>query len=232
MLDKTTDRVEDVIAEIEDGASIMVSGFGTSGQASMLLGMLLDHSARDLTLISNNAGDGPYGFGALILEKRCAKLMCSFPRGALGTEVEKQVHAGTLELEVMPQGTLAERIRAAGAGVSAFFTPTAYGTKIAEGKESRIIDGRGHVLEYALPADYAFVKADRADRWGNLTYNKLARNFAPIMATAGRKTIVQAMHVVELGAINPEHVVTPGIFVDVVAPYRATEAETREYSAA
>lgn len=202
------------MADIADGASVLVSGFGGSGSPVTLLGALMERGATDLTIISNNAGDGEAGLGALIISGRVRRLICSFPRGALSEVVATKVREGALALEVTPQGTLAERIRAAGAGIPAFYTPTSYGTAVGEGKETREFNGRGHVLEHALHADVALVKAHRGDRWGNLTYDKLARNFAPLMATAARQTLVEVDEIVELGTLPPETIVTPGIFVD------------------
>ena len=226
MLDKRCDEVAAALAGIGDGATVMVSGFGEAGRANMLLAGLLESGVRDLQVISNNPGEGRSGLAVLFLAGRVRKLTCSFPRGAMGAEVERQVAAGRLELEVLPQGTLAERIRAAGAGIGAFFTPTSYGTEVAAGKETRIIEGRGYVLEYALHADLAVVKARQGDRWGNLTYDKLARNFGPIMCTAAARTLVEVDEIVELGALSPEAVVTPGIFVDALLQTRPV-AEAR-----
>lgn len=216
MIDKRYEDARACLTEVRDGDTVMISGFGDSGRPNFLMKALIDHGARNLTLISNNAGEGPVGAGALIMSGLIGKLICSFPRGAMVPTMTELMARGAFELEVIPQGTLAERIRAAGAGISAFYTPTGFGTKVAEGKEVREIDGRGQVLEYALRADHALVKAKQADRWGNLTYDKLGRAFGPLMCAAATHTVVEVMEFVELGAISPEHVITPGIFVDQV----------------
>jgi 3-oxoadipate CoA-transferase alpha subunit len=195
---------------------VLIGGFGNAGMPAALIDALIAQGARELTIVNNNAGNGDTGLAALIKEKRVRKILCSFPRQADSWHFDALYHAKQIELELVPQGTLAERIRAAGAGVGAFFTPTAYGTKLAEGKETRHIDGRDYVLEYPIHADYALIKADRADRWGNLTYRKTARNFAPIMAAAAKCTVAQVRETVELGALDPEAIVTPGIFVQRV----------------
>lgn len=216
MIDK---RVRDLAAAVDgiaDGATIMVGGFGSVGQPDALVEALIEQGARNLTLIANNAGAGRVGIAKLLEARRVGKIICSFPRSAGSVIFEELFKAGELQLEIVPQGTLAERIRAAGAGVGAFYTPTAFGTRLAENKESREIDGRQYVLEYALPADVALVEAWRADRWGNCVYRKSGRNFNAIMATAAKLTIVQTQHIAELGEIDPEAVVTPGIFVNRV----------------
>lgn len=225
MIDKRAGGPEEAVSRIPDGATVMVGGFGESGRPNRLLAALLDGGARGLTIISNNAGEGTHGMAALLLAGRVEKLVCSFPRGAMAAQVEELVRAGTLSLDVMPQGTLAERIRAAGAGIPAFYTPTSFGTVVAEGKETRDFDGRGHVLETALHAEFALIKARRADRWGNLDHDKLARNFSPLMAAAAEWTIAEADEIVELGGMHPEHVVTPGIFVDAVTLTSAPRKE-------
>jgi 3-oxoadipate CoA-transferase, alpha subunit len=191
----------------------MIGGFGTAGMPAELIEALIAQGASDLTIISNNAGNAETGLAALLKAKRIRKIVCSFPRQSDSWVFDGLYRAGEIALELVPQGTLAERIRAAGAGIGAFFTPTGYGTRLAEGKETRIINGRPHVLEYALQGDVALIKAHRADRWGNLVYRKAARNFGPIMATAARCTIAQVSAIVELGALDPEIIVTPGIFV-------------------
>jgi 3-oxoadipate CoA-transferase, alpha subunit len=191
----------------------MIGGFGTAGMPAELIEALIAQGASDLTIISNNAGNAETGLAALLKAKRIRKIVCSFPRQSDSWVFDGLYRAGEIALELVPQGTLAERIRAAGAGIGAFFTPTGYGTQLAEGKETRIINGRPHVLEYALQGDVALIKAHRADRWGNLVYRKAARNFGPIMATAARCTIAQVSAIVELGALDPEIIVTPGIFV-------------------
>ena len=213
MINKVLSSAADALADVPDGATIMIGGFGNAGMPAMLIDTLIAQGARNLTIVNNNAGNGDAGLAALINAKRVRKILCSFPRQSDSWHFDAAYRAGEIELELVPQGTLAERIRAGGAGIGAFFTPTAYGTRLAEGKETRTIDGVDYVLEYPIRADYALIKADRADRWGNLTYRKTARNFAPIMASAAKTTVVQVREVVELGQIDPESVVTPGIFV-------------------
>jgi 3-oxoadipate CoA-transferase alpha subunit len=213
MINKVVATPEAALADVPNGATIMIGGFGNAGMPSALIDALIAQGARDLTIVNNNAGNADAGLAALIGAKRVRKILCSFPRQSDSWHFDRLYRAGEIELELVPQGTLAERIRAAGAGIGAFFTPTAYGTKLAEGKETRRIGDRDYVLEYPIHADYAIIKADRADRWGNLTYRLAARNFAPIMASAAKCTVVQVREIVELGAIDPEIVVTPGIFV-------------------
>ncbi len=213
MIDKTVASAEAALADVPDGATIMIGGFGNAGMPAALIDALIAQGARSLTIVNNNAGNGDTGLAALIKAKRVRKILCSFPRQADSWHFDALYRAGELELELVPQGTLAERIRAAGAGIGAFYTPTAYGTRLAEDKETRRIDGRDYVLEYPIHADYAIIKADRADRWGNLTYRKSARNFAPVMASAAKCTVAQVREIVELGALDPEAIVTPGIFV-------------------
>jgi 3-oxoadipate CoA-transferase alpha subunit len=213
MIDKFVASAEAALADIPDGATIMIGGFGNAGMPAALIDALIAQGARQLTIVNNNAGNGDTGLAALMKAKRVRKILCSFPRQADSWHFDALYRAGEIELELVPQGTLAERIRAAGAGVGAFYTPTAYGTRLAEGKETRRIQGRDYVLEYPIHADYALIKADRADRWGNLVYRKTARNFAPIMASAAKCTVVQVRETVELGQLDPETVVTPGIFV-------------------
>src|SRR4051794_142812 len=213
MIDKFFASTEAALADIRDGATIMIGGFGGAGMAVALIDALIAQGARELTIVNNNAGNGDTGLAALIAAKRVRKILCSFPRQADSWHFDKAYRAGQLELELVPQGTLAERIRAAGAGIGAFYTPTAFGTNLAESKETRRIDDRDYVLEYPIHADYALIKAQRADRWGNLVYRKSARNFGPIMAAAAKCTVVQVSETVELGALDPEAIVTPGIFV-------------------
>ena len=213
MLDKTCASLEAAVAGIEDGASIMIGGFGTAGMPDELIDALIARRVGSLTLISNNAGNGESGVAALIREGRVRKVICSFPRQPDSHHFDARYRAGEIELELVPQGNLAVRIEAAGAGLGAIFTPTGYGTILAEGKETREIDGRRFVLEYPIKADFALIKAHRGDRWGNLTYRKSARNFGPIMAMAAKTTIAQVAEIVPLGGIDPEAVVTPGIFV-------------------
>ena len=216
MIDKSFASAEAALADIPDGATIMIGGFGGAGMPVALIDALIGQGARGLTIVNNNAGNADTGLAALIAAKRVRKILCSFPRQTDSWHFDKAYRAGEIELELVPQGTLAERIRAAGAGIGAFFTPTGYGTDLAKGKETRRIGDRDYVLEYPIHADYALIKADRADRWGNLTYRKTARNFAPIMASAAKCTVVQVRDMVELGALDPEIVVTPGIFVQRV----------------
>src|SRR6185295_11218391 len=213
MINKLVPSAEAALADMPDGATVMIGGFGNAGMPMVLIDALIARGARDLTIVNNNAGNADAGLAALMKAKRVRRILCSFPRQSDSWHFDALYRAGEIELELVPQGTLAERIRAAGAGVGAFFTPTAYGTKLAEGKETRRIGDRDYVLEYPIHADYALIKADRADRWGNLTYRKSARNFGPIMAAAARCTVVQVRETVELGALDPELVVTPGIFV-------------------
>jgi 3-oxoadipate CoA-transferase, alpha subunit len=216
MLSKIVETCEAALEGVKDGATIMISGFGRAGLPLQLVDALVAQRARDLTIVSNNSGSDDSGFGALIRQKRVRKLICSFPRLAGATLFDAAYRAGEVELEVVPQGTLVERIRAAGAGIGGFYTPTAYGTRLAEGKESREIDGRGYVFELPLKADIALVKAYRADRWGNMTYRKSGRNFGPVMATAAATTVAQVSEIVPLGSLDPETVITPGIFVQHV----------------
>ncbi len=216
MINKIVASVEAAVADIKDGSTILIGGFGGPGLPVALIDALIAQGARDLVIVSNNAGSGETGLAALLKARRVRKILCSFPRQADSYVFDGLYRAGEIELEVVPQGNLAERIRAAGAGIGGFFTPTGYGTLLAEGKETREIDGRQYVFESPIHADVALVRADRADRWGNLTYRKAARNFGPVMATAAKCTIVEVREVVELGAIDPEAIVTPGIFVQRV----------------
>jgi 3-oxoadipate CoA-transferase alpha subunit len=216
MIDKTFATLESAVADIHDGATVMIGGFGNAGMPSALIDALLAQGARDLTVVNNNAGNGETGLAALIKAKRVRKIICSFPRQADSHHFDALYRAGEIELELTPQGNLAERIRAAGAGIGGFFTPTGYGTQLAEGKETRLIDGRHYVFETPIRADFALIKALRGDRWGNLVYRKTARNFGPIMAMAAKTTIAQVVDVVALGELDPEAIVTPGIFVQRV----------------
>jgi 3-oxoadipate CoA-transferase, alpha subunit len=213
MIDKTVATATAAVADIRNGATVMIGGFGTAGMPSELIDALIDQGARELTIVNNNAGNGEVGLAALLKAKRVRKIICSFPRQTDSYVFDALYHASEIELELVPQGNLAERIRAAGSGIGAFFTPTGYGTLLAEGKETREINGRNYVLEYPIEADFALIKAQRADRWGNLVYRKTARNFGPIMAAAAKCTIVQVREIVNLGDLDPEAVVTPGIFV-------------------
>ena len=224
MINKIFASAEAALADLPDGATVMIGGFGNAGMPAQLIDCLIAQGARELTIVNNNAGNADAGLAALIGAGRVRRILCSFPRQADSWHFEKMYRAGKLELELVPQGTLAERIRAAGAGIGGFYTPTAFGTKLAEGKETRRIGSRDYVLEYPIHADYALIKAQRADRWGNLVYRKSARNFGPIMAAAAKCTVVQVAETAELGALDPEGIVTPGIFVKrivrVAAPVR------------
>jgi 3-oxoadipate CoA-transferase, alpha subunit len=222
MIDKFFASPEAALADIPDGATIMIGGFGGAGMPVALIDALIAQGAKQLTIVNNNAGNADTGLAALIAAKRVRKILCSFPRQADSWHFDKAYRAGEIELELVPQGTLAERIRAAGAGIGAFYTPTAFGTDLAKGKETRRIGDRDYVLEYPIHADYALIKADRADRWGNLAYRMTARNFAPIMATAAKCTIVQVRETVALGTLDPETVVTPGIFVKRIVKVSST----------
>jgi 3-oxoadipate CoA-transferase alpha subunit len=216
MIDKRVPSVTDALRDVPDGATVMIGGFGTAGMPSELIDALIAQGATDLTIVNNNAGNGEVGLAALLKAKRVRKIICSFPRQVDSHHFDALYRAGEIELELVPQGNLAERIRAAGAGIGAFYTPTGYATDLAKGKETRLIDGRGYVLEYPIHADFALIKAERADRWGNLVYRKTARNFGPIMASAAKCTVVQVREIVDLGALDPEAIVTPGIFIQRV----------------
>ena len=216
MIDKTYESLERAVADVHDGATVMIGGFGNAGMPSRLIDALIAQGARDLTIVNNNAGNGDTGLAALLAAKRVRKIICSFPRQADSHHFDALYRAGEIELELTPQGNLAERIRAAGAGIGGFFTPTGYGTLLAEGKETRLIDGRHYVLESPIHADFALIKAHKGDRWGNLVYRKTARNFGPIMAMAAKVTIAQVHEIVPLGELDPEVIVTPGIFVQRV----------------
>ncbi|MFI6426936.1 3-oxoacid CoA-transferase subunit A [Promicromonospora sp. NPDC050880] len=216
----------DALGDVADGSTVMIGGFGPAGQPAELVEALLEQGATDLVVVSNNAGNGEDPLARLIRHGRVAKMVCSFPRQVDSWHFDAAYRSGAVELELVPQGNLAERIRAAGAGIGAFFTPTGFGTPLAEGKEHRRIDGVDHVLEYPIHADLALVRADRADGAGNLVYRKTARNFGPIMATAARRTVVQVRQVVPVGALDPEAVVTPGIYVDAVVELPARAATT------
>jgi 3-oxoadipate CoA-transferase alpha subunit len=226
MINKLMPNLAQAVADVPDGATVMIGGFGTAGLPNELTEALIEQGARDLVIVNNNAGNGETGLAALIKAKRVRKIICSFPRQADSHHFDAQYRSGELELELVPQGNLAERIRAAGAGIGAFFTPTGYGTPLAEGKETRVINGRPYVLEYPIHADFALIKAERGDRWGNLTYRMTARNFGPVMATAARVTVATVHEVVELGSLDPEAVVTPGLFVQRVVQIdrQATQA--------
>ena len=216
MIDKIVSNAATALADVADGATVMIGGFGTAGLPNELTDALIAQGAKDLTIVNNNAGNGDTGLAALIAAGRVRKIICSFPRQADSWHFDRAYRAGSLELELVPQGNLAERIRAAGAGIGGFFTPTGYGTDLARGKETRMIDGRGYVLESPIHADFALIKAERGDRWGNLVYRMTARNFGPIMAMAAKVTVASVHEVVELGGLDPEAVITPGLFVQRV----------------
>ncbi len=216
MIDKTVPDVAAAVAGIRDGSTVMIGGFGRAGQPVELIDALIAHGAAGLTVVNNNAGNGDTGLAALLAAGQVRKMICSFPRQSDSWVFDRLYRAGEIELELVPQGNLAERIRAAGAGIGGFFTPTGVGTHLAEGKETRRIDGRDYVLEYPIRADVALISARAADRWGNLVYRETARNFGPIMAAAATTTVAQVDEIVELGSLDPEAVVTPGLYVDRV----------------
>lgn len=217
------DDPAEAVAGIADGATVLIGGFGMAGMPTTLIDALIDQGATDLTVVSNNAGNGDTGLAALLAARRVRKVVCSFPRQHDSYIFDRLYRAGEIELELVPQGNLAERLRAAGAGIGAFFCPTAVGTPLADGKESRVINGREYLLEYPIHGDYALIRAHRADRLGNLVYRKTARNFGPVMATAAATTIVEVSDVVAIGDIDPEQVVTPAIYVDRVLRVPAAE---------
>ena len=216
MICKQVDSLTDALAGVKDGATVMIGGFCGAGQPSELIDALIAQGAKDLVIVNNNAGNGEIGLAALLKAGRVRKIICSFPRQPDSHVFDGLYLSGKLELELVPQGNLAERIRAAGAGIGGFFTPTGYGTDLAKGKETREIGGRMYVFEFPIHADVALIKAERGDRWGNLTYRKTARNFGPVMATAAKLTIASVHEIVELGELDPEHIITPGIFVQRV----------------
>ncbi|WP_334187836.1 3-oxoacid CoA-transferase subunit A [Noviherbaspirillum sp.] len=222
MIDKIFPSLEAAVRDIHDGATVMIGGFGNAGMPAALIDALLEQGARELTIVNNNAGNGDTGLAALLKARRVRKIICSFPRQADSHVFDGLYRAGEIELELTPQGNLAERIRAAGAGIGGFFSPTGHGTLLAEGKETREINGRHYVLESPIHADFALIKAHRGDRWGNLVYRKTARNFGPIMAMAATCAIAQVSEVVPLGELDPEAIVTPGIFVQRVVREGAT----------
>ncbi|NRF71165.1 3-oxoacid CoA-transferase subunit A [Aquincola sp. S2] len=218
MINKLANSVAEALAGTPDGATVLIGGFGTAGIPNELIDGLIEQGARELTVVNNNAGNGDSGLAALLKAGRVRKIVCSFPRQADSHVFDALYRSGRIELELVPQGNLAERLRAAGAGVGAFFTPTGYGTDLAKNpdgsaKETRVINGKGYVLEYPIHGDLALVKAERGDRWGNLVYRKAARNFGPVMATAAKRTVATVHEVVELGALDPESIVTPGLHV-------------------
>ena len=224
MVDKVASSVAEALGQVPHGATVLIGGFGTAGIPVELIDGLIEQGARELTVVNNNAGNGDTGLAALLKAGRVRKIICSFPRQADSQVFDALYRSGRIELELVPQGNLAERLRAAGAGIGAFFTPTGYGTELAAGKETRLINGRGHVLETPIHGDLALIKAERGDRWGNLCYRMAARNFGPVMATAARRTVATVHEVVELGGLDPEAVVTPGIYVSrlVQVPRTAT----------
>jgi 3-oxoadipate CoA-transferase alpha subunit len=225
-IDKRIPTPARALADVPDGATVMIGGFGTAGLPDELTEALLAQGARGLTIVNNNAGNGEHGLAALIAAGRVRKIICSFPRQADSHHFDRAFRGGQIELELVPQGNLAERIRAAGAGIGGFFSPTGYGTELAKGKETREIGGRMYVFESPIHADYALIKAERGDRWGNLTYRKTARNFGPVMAMAAKVTVASVHELVELGTLDPETVITPGLFVQRVVqiPRAATQA--------
>jgi len=227
MIDKRVGSVAEAVADIPNGATVMIGGFGEAGSPIELIHALIDQGATGLTVVNNNTGSGEVGLAALIKAERVARMICSFPRTANSTVFPELYRAGKTELELVPQGTLAERIRAGGAGIPAFYTATSVGTPLQGDKEVRTFGGRDYVMEYGLVADYALIKCERADRYGNLVYNKTARNFSPVMATAATTTIVQTKHIVEPGELDPEAVITPSIFVHriVTVPKPLIESE-------
>ncbi len=221
MINKIVRSAADALADVKDGATVLIGGFGTAGIPDELIDGLIAQGAKDLTVVNNNAGNAEAGLAALLKAGRVRKIICSFPRQADSQVFDGLYRSGKLELELVPQGNLAERIRAAGAGIGAFFSPTGYGTELAKNadgsaRETREINGKQYVLEMPIYGDVALIKAEQGDRWGNLTYRKAARNFGPVMATAAKKTVATVHEVLELGALNPEHIVTPGIFVHAV----------------
>ena len=226
MINKIAASVAEALAGVKDGSTVMIGGFGTAGIPLELIDGLIAQGAKDLTVVNNNAGNGDTGLAALLATGRVRKIICSFPRQADSFVFDGLYRSGKLELELVPQGNLSERIRAAGAGIGGFFTPTGYGTDLAKGKESRMIDGKGYVLEQPIHGDVALVKAELGDRWGNLTYRKTARNFGPSMAMACKQTIASVHEIVELGALDPEAVVTPAIYVSKIVKIerQATQA--------
>lgn len=229
MIDKRCATVQEAVDGVQDGSTVLVGGFGNSGEPVKLLEALLTQGASDLTVVANNGGSGLTGLAGLLAARRVRRLICSYPRTPGSTVFQALYERGDIELELVPQGTLSERIRAGGAGIGGFYTRTAADTDLADGKEHRVIDGKRHVLEHALSGDVALVKADAADRWGNLTYRSAARNYNPAMATAAALTIVEVRTLVELGDLDPEIIVTPSVYVDrvvEVGDYRAHTAQS------
>ncbi len=232
MINKIADSIAAALTDVADGSTVLIGGFGTSGIPGELIEGLIDQGARDLTVVNNNAGNGDTGLAALLKTGRVRKIICSFPRQTDSYVFDELYRTGRIELELVPQGNLAERLRAAGAGIAGFFTATGYGTELAKGKETRIINGKGYVLESPLHGDVALIKAERGDRWGNLVYRKAARNFGPVMAMAARKTVATVHEIAELGALDPEVVVTPGIYVSQIVRIERTETQAGGFNAA
>ena len=226
MINKIVDSVAEALKDVKDGSTVLIGGFGTSGIPDALINGLIEQGAKDLTVVNNNAGNGDQGLAALLKAGRVRKIICSFPRQADSYVFDELYRSGKIELEIVPQGNLAERLRAAGAGIGGFFCPTGYGTELAEGKETRLINGRWYVYEEPIHGDVALIKAEAGDRWGNLTYRKAARNFGPVMATAAKQTIATVYELKELGELDPECIITPGIHVKkiVKVPRVATKA--------
>jgi 3-oxoadipate CoA-transferase, alpha subunit len=225
MIDKVMASAAEALADVKDGSTILMGGFGTAGMPFTLIDALIAQGAKDLTVVANNAGNGNTGLAALLKAGRVRKILCSFPRQADSWVFDELYRAGKIELEVVPQGNLAERIRAAGAGIGAFYCPTGYGTLLAGNRETRRINGRDYVLEYPIHGDVALIKAHQGDRWGNLVYRKTARNFGPVMAMGARTTVAEVSEVVELGALDPEAIVTPGIFVQRIVKVAGAAAQ-------
>ncbi len=225
MIDKISPSISSALAGLRDGSTVMIGGFGGAGQPAELIDGLIEQGARELVIINNNAGNGESGLAALLKNGRVRKVICSFPRQADSQIFDALYRSGKVELELVPQGNLAERIRAAGAGIGGFFTATGYGTELAKGKETREFNGRMQVFETALHADLALIKAETGDRWGNLVYRKAARNFGPVMASAANLTIASVYRIAELGELDPEHIVTPGIYVQRVVKVERQSAD-------
>lgn len=237
MIDKIASSIAEALSGTPDGATVLIGGFGTAGIPNELIAGLIEQGASELTVVNNNAGNGDSGLAALLAAGRVRKIVCSFPRQADSHVFDALYRSGRIELELVPQGNLAERLRAAGAGVGAFFTPTGYGTELAKSvdgsaKETRVINGRPYVLEYPIHGDLALIKAERGDRWGNLVYRKAARNFGPVMATAAKRTVATVHEVVNLGALDPEHIVTPGIHVSHIVRIERVATQAGGFKAA
>jgi 3-oxoadipate CoA-transferase alpha subunit len=232
MIDKVADSIAQALQGVRDGSTVLIGGFGTAGIPNELIDGLIAHGARELTVVNNNAGNGDTGLAALLKAGQVSKIICSFPRQADSYVFDGLYRSGKLELELVPQGNLAERIRAAGAGIGGFFCPTGYGTELAKGKETREIDGRMYVLESPIRGDVALIKAELGDRWGNLVYRQAARNFGPVMAMAASTTIATVHEIVPLGALDPETIVTPGIFVKKIVRIERTATQAGGFKGA